>query len=213
MGKMNLKDMSLAAIFAVSYNLVYRLVATVLPEIFENCGAVAIAYFISIAATSIIMLFFIAFRKQFIEESRLSKAATFGIIGSASALLPRLFTLSTFLGKSIRLPWFGYVQATLLLIGSIAILLFFAIVYREFVAKWNVATRNAALAALIGSALSTIPIAASAVNLYSKGALVGSVNHMAPYVVALLIAIQIFATATIINFFVKIRSACVVKQR
>ncbi|MCK5833848.1 hypothetical protein KAH81_09310 [bacterium] len=203
---MSLKTLSLAAICAVIFNFVYRIIATFMPGFFENFGVAVTSKFLSIVALAIIVLFFISFREHFKEDSRFSTAALFGIVGSATVVLPRVLTFLGLILESTRLSCIGYLESTLLLMGSIVILVFYVIVYREFASRDMGVMKKASFLALLGSIFSTIIIAATAFNLYSNGAVIEWIFPIKSYIVILLIAMQLFSSGVLINFFAKIRA-------
>ena len=192
----------LLAIIAVSYDFLYKTVATVVPSVFRNLPVVVSGGILSFIAAIGILIFFVAFHRYYARQGSEKTAATFGIVGGAGLLFVRLGTLLSFIVPSLRLEGFDSLKLSILVVCSIAILLFFTILYREAArSERYIPLLGATRLAIIGSAASALLLIVVNVNYFTGGAIAGFL-HSRPYIVVLTFGLQAFSVFTMIYFLV-----------
>ena len=199
---MTLKKATLLAVIAISYNFIYRAIATIFPSLFCNFIIVGIAVSLSILAAFAILLFFTSFYRDYSQNSRLKKAAVFGIIASSALILVRIKVLMTIFDVSPYLSLIGYIEPIILLASSILILLFFAILYREIPHALEDKLKKATFLALIGSAISIFLLAMTVFNYLCNGSLMLFAGSHS-IIMIMLIGFYSFGFFASFNFFVR----------
>lgn len=168
---MNLKKVTLLTVIAILYNFVYRVVATVFPALFNGVVTVGIIVTMSLLAALVILLFFVYFYRTFTENSRLKRAAIFGIVASSGLILMKIKTLLSIFGDFQYMLPVMYIEQIIFMASSILILLFFVMLYKEIQHTQKISLKKAVLLALIGSIVSIFLLVMTIVNYLNNGAL------------------------------------------
>ena len=190
----------LFAIIAVSYDFLYKSVATVVPSVFRNLPVVVACGILSLVAAIGILMFFVAFHRYYARQKSEKTAATFGIVGGAGLLLAQSITLLSVIIPSLRLEIFDSLKLSILVVSSIAILLFFATLYREAArSERYIPLLGATRLAIIGSVASATLLIVVNVNYFTGGAIAGFL-HSRLYIVVLSFGLLAFSVFSMVYF-------------
>jgi hypothetical protein len=152
---MNLRRATLWAMLGMSYIFILRAVGTLSPEIFRNLIVAGVTVALSSLASLAIVIFFIRFLKEYVEEedTLLKAVSILAIVGSSGVFLLHLQGLLRVFDVHIfpMAGGFHHYGALIPWVSSMFLLFFFIVFYGETIRREITTLKHAAFLALTGS--------------------------------------------------------------
>lgn len=214
--KLTLRNATLAAIIGTSYFFVLRLFATIFLDFFGSLTAARVTSILALPAMAATLFFFISFYNDFLErkQGKLGKITRLVIIYYIAMMLlvirRMLFVFDiNFLPSLTRSHYYAPVIQWL---GSLVILLFFVLFYRETVSAKLLKLHTAAISAIVGSTIGAIIQTIVLLNYHSTQS-AHRFFFVPRDVMILLLPIAAIAFATMLYFFITFYRVGITQER